>query len=97
MAKALLNDSIQAESETTEVVEGNIYFPRESVDMSRLEESSTQYTCPWKGKATYYNHVDGDEVIDDVAWSYPQPKAAARNIAGHLTFDSGKGIKVESG
>jgi uncharacterized protein (DUF427 family) len=95
MARALLNDMILAESETTEVVEGNTYFPRKAVDMSRLEKSDTRYTCPWKGDATYYNLVTSTSTVEDIAWSYPNPKPAASSIAGHLAFDAGKGIRVE--
>lgn len=97
MARATLNERVLAESDTTELVEGNTYFPRSAVDMSGLKESSTQYTCPWKGRATYYDYVTGDDAVEDVAWSYIEPKPAAGNIAGHLAFDSGKGVTIETG
>ena len=94
MPKAIFDSTTLAESSETEQVEGNHYFPRESVDMSLFEESSTQYTCPWKGDAQYFHlNVDG-ETLEDAAWSYPEPKEAAKNIAGHLAFDKSKSISV---
>lgn len=95
MPKAERNNTVIAQSEHTEQVEGNHYFPQESVDMSRLTPSDTPYTCPWKGKASYFHlQLDG-ETVQDAAWSYPEPKEAAKNIAGHLAFDTSKGITVQ--
>lgn len=94
MAKATYNEAVIAESDATEQVEGNEYFPRDSVDMSKFSHSDTQYTCPWKGDAEYFNHEVDGETIADAAWSYPQPKEAAKNIAGHLAFDRSKGVTV---
>jgi uncharacterized protein (DUF427 family) len=97
MARAVLDGKVLASSEQTERVEGNVYFPRESVEMGRLEKSETRYTCPWKGDATYYDYVQNGRRIKDIAWSYPEPKPAASNIAGHLAFDRSKGVTVEAG
>jgi len=95
MPKAERDNTVIAQSEHTEQVEGNHYFPQESVDMSRLTPSDTPYTCPWKGKAAYFHlQLDG-ETIKDAAWSYPEPKEAAKNIAGHFAFDTSKGITVQ--
>lgn len=92
--KAIYNDTVLAESDSTEVVEGNHYFPRSSVNMELLGSSSTPYTCPWKGAAEYFHlEVDGQQ-LKDVAWSYPEPKPAASNIAGHLAFDQRKGVTI---
>ena len=55
--KALFNDTVLAESDQTEVVEENHYFPREDVKTDYLKKSDKEYTCPWKGEATYY-HID---------------------------------------
>ena len=75
-----------AESDATQVVEGNYYFPRDSVNMDYLKPSETAYTCPWKGVCTYYNiDVHGD-VVEDGAWSYENPKDAAANIAKYIAF-----------
>lgn len=94
MPKAAYNDTEVAQSDNTEQVEGNEYFPRDSVDMSKFTHSDTKYTCPWKGDAEYFNlEVDG-KTIEDAAWSYPSPKEAAGHIAGHLAFDRSKGVTI---
>jgi uncharacterized protein (DUF427 family) len=94
MPKAMLDGVVIAESNKTELVEGNVYFPRDSVKMDLFSHSPTPYTCPWKGVAEYFNvSVNGKE-INDIAWSYPSPKEAAKNITGHLAFDKRKGVQV---
>lgn len=93
MVKAIWKDKVIAESDKCEVVEGNKYFPPDSVKHEFLKESKTHSTCPWKGEASYYNiEVDG-EVNEDAAWCYPEPKDAAKNIKGYVAF--WKGVKVE--
>jgi uncharacterized protein (DUF427 family) len=93
MARAMWNGRVLAESDTYEVVEGNIYFPREAVNPEALKDSATHTTCPWKGVASYYDvEVDG-KVNKDAAWYYPEPKDAASNIRGHIAF--WKGVQVE--
>ncbi|KAF8319011.1 hypothetical protein DL93DRAFT_2075296 [Clavulina sp. PMI_390] len=79
-----------ARSDKTESIEGNIYFPGNSV-ASGFSDSPTPYTCPWKGKSQYHNFGD----VNDVAWSYPDPKPAAKNIAGFFAFDKGK-VEISS-
>ncbi len=86
MAKATWKGAVLAESDRYEVVEGNVYFPPDSVRREHLRESATHTVCPWKGTASYYNVVVGDEVNADAAWYYPQPKDAAKNIADHVAF-----------
>jgi len=94
MIQAKFGDKVIAASDDTVVVEGNHYFPRDSVNMELFAESATPYTCPWKGVAQYFDlRLDG-RIIDDAAWSYPEPKPAAKQIAGHLAFDRSKGITV---
>ena len=78
-----------------EIVEGNFYFPPDSVRKNYLRESDTDYECPWKGHADYYDIVVGDKVNKDAAWNYPDPKPAANQIKGHVAFDTGKGVKIE--
>ena len=91
--KATYQGHVLAQSDATITLEGNHYFPRESVNMKMLSISQTQYTCPWKGDATYWNtDIDG-QVIQDIAWSYDQPLAAASKIKEHIAFDQAK-IKV---
>ena len=84
--RAIWNGKVIAESDDTVVVEGNHYFPRESVDDSVLVDSSTQTTCPWKGEASYFSlAVDGD-TNRDAAWYYPTPKRAAVQIRDRVAF-----------
>ncbi|MDN6290505.1 MAG: DUF427 domain-containing protein [Tetragenococcus koreensis] len=85
--KAVLKDTVLADSNQTEVVESNHYFPREDVKTEYLKASDKQYTCPWKGEATYYHIDTGDERKENGAWSYDTPKDAAKNIAGYICFD----------
>ncbi len=94
MAKATWNGAVIAESDSTVVVEGNHYFPIESVNADLLEPSSKQTSCPWKGEASYYSlNVDGD-VNADAAWFYLKPKDAAKEIKGHIAF--WRGVSVEA-
>jgi uncharacterized protein (DUF427 family) len=82
-----------AESDAYEVVEGNVYFPPGAVRREHLWPSETHTVCGWKGTASYYSVVvDGQENVD-AAWYYPEPKDAAKNIAGHVAF--WKGVVVE--
>lgn len=86
MAKAMWNNVVIAESDNTVMVEGNHYFPRDSVKAEYLTDSSMTTVCPWKGTASYFSlTVDGD-VNDDAAWTYPDPKAKAENIRDHVAF-----------
>jgi uncharacterized protein (DUF427 family) len=94
MAKATVDGVVIAESDNTELVEGNVYFPRDSVKMDMFSHSPTPYTCPWKGVAEYFNASVNGKEISDIAWSYPNPKEAAKNIAGHLAFDKRKGVQI---
>jgi uncharacterized protein (DUF427 family) len=92
MAKAVWNGQTLAESETYETVEGNIYFPDDSVKREFFKASSTTSSCPWKGQARYYTiTVDGQE-NPDAAWYYPDPKPAARNVKHHVAF--WRGVEV---
>ena len=90
--KATWNGATIAESNDIVTVEGNAYFPADSVNKDYLRESSQHSTCPWKGVASYYSlAVDGKE-NKDAAWYYPQPKDAAKEITGRLAF--WKGVQV---
>ena len=90
--KAIWNGEVIAESADTVVVEGNHYFPADAVDPERLRASETHSVCPWKGTASYYDVVVGDEVNADAAWTYPEPKDAASQIAGRVAF--WRGVEV---
>ncbi len=90
--KAIWNNVVVADSEDTVVVEGNHYFPNESVNKAVLKTSVTTSVCPWKGTASYYSlSVDGKENTD-AAWFYPEPKPAADNIKGRIAF--WKGVEI---
>jgi uncharacterized protein (DUF427 family) len=86
LPKAHWNGAVIAESEAVEKVEGNAYFPPEAVDRAKLRPSDTKTNCPWKGEASYYDVVVGDEVNRDAAWYYPEPKSAASQIKDHVAF-----------
>jgi uncharacterized protein (DUF427 family) len=90
--KATWNGVVIAESEHTEVVEGNHYFPADTVKREFFKPSATHTVCPWKGTASYYTlEVNGD-TNPDAAWYYPDPKDAAKEIANHVAF--WKGVAV---
>lgn len=95
MPKAIFNGGIIAETSTFEEVEGNIYFPAESVDQSYLTPSDTTTFCPWKGTAHYYDVTVKGKTAKDAAWYYPETKEAANNIKGYLAFWKGVEVKKE--
>lgn len=91
--RAIWNGKVLAESERCENVEGNVYFPPQSVRREYLRESSTRTVCPWKGVAHYYSlEVDGKS-NPDAAWYYPEPKPAASKIRDHVAF--WRGVTIE--
>ena len=93
MPKAIWNGTVIAESDDVRQVEGNHYFPPESIKKEFFTESDTTSVCPWKGTASYYHiEVDG-EVNKDSAWYYPDPTEAANNIKDHLAF--WRGIEIQ--
>ena len=85
MATATLNGTVIASSDDTVVVEGNHYFPLDSVT-AELVPSSTTSVCPWKGTASYYTVTAGDATSTDAAWYYPAPKDAAAEIKDRVAF-----------
>jgi uncharacterized protein (DUF427 family) len=88
--KAVFNDQVIAESDQTEVVEGNHYFPPESINKEYFKSSNTHTTCPWKGKASYYSLEVNGKSANDAAWYYPEPKDAAQQIKDHVAFYTNK-------
>jgi uncharacterized protein (DUF427 family) len=94
MARAIWNGAVIAESDETVIVEGNHYFPPTAVKREYLRESATHTVCPWKGTASYYDVVVEGKVNQDAAWYYPEPKEAARQIAGYVAF--WRGVRVEA-
>ena len=91
--KATWKGALLAESDETVVVEGNHYFPSDSIRREHFRESGTHTVCPWKGTASYYDVVVGGEVNKDAAWFYPEPKDAAAEIKDRVAF--WHGVKVE--
>ena len=89
MAKAVWNGVVIAESDKTEMVEGNHYFPPESVNREYFADSSRSSVCPWKGTASYYDVVVEGKSNPGAAWYYPSPKSAAANIKDHVAFWGG--------
>ncbi len=89
MMKAIWNGQVIAESNDTIVVEGNHYFPKDSLDMQYFEPSQQTTMCSWKGEANYYSvSVDG-KVNADAAWYYASPKPDAASIANRVAFWQG--------
>ena len=96
MARATWHDQLLAEapSDRCEVVEGNVYFPPDAVSRQFFQPSETHTVCPWKGTASYYSVAVDGQVNQDAAWYYPEPKDAAKQIAGYVAF--WRGVKVEA-
>ena len=92
MPTARWNGAVIARSDDTVVVEGNHYFPADSVDPALLDDSGTHTTCPWKGVASYKTVVVDGARNADAAWYYPDPKPAAAEIKGRYAF--WKGVEV---
>jgi uncharacterized protein (DUF427 family) len=90
--KAIWKDRVLAESDRTQVVEGNHYFPPDSLDPACFVESDTHTTCAWKGVASYKTVVVDGERNPDAAWYYPDPKPAAAGLRGWVAF--WRGVEV---
>ena len=91
--KAIWNGVVIAESDDTVIVEGNHYFPVDTVNREYLIDSDTTSECPWKGTACYYSLKVHNEINADAAWYYPDPKPAATEIKGRIAF--WRGVRVE--
>lgn len=90
--KAIWNGTVIAESDDTVVVEGNHYFPKETIKKEYFVDSNTHSVCPWKGTASYYTiQVDGQENAD-AAWYYPETSDLAKQIKDYVAF--WKGVEV---
>jgi uncharacterized protein (DUF427 family) len=91
--RAIWHDTVLAQSDDTVVVEGNHYFPAASLRTDHFRPSDRHSTCPWKGEASYYDVVVGGAVNPAAAWYYPEPKPAAREIAGRVAFWQGVEVR----
>lgn len=92
MTCAIWHETLLADSDKCVIVEGNYYFPPESVERQYLQPSETRTECGWKGTAHYYDIVIDGARNADAAWTYPAPKEAAREIAGYVAF--WKGVEI---
>ena len=90
--KAIWNQQVIAESDDTVVVEGNHYFPPDSVKREFLQDSATTTVCPWKGTANYYTLMVDGQSNPDAAWYYADTKPAADQVRGRIAF--WKGVQI---
>ncbi|MCW5732274.1 MAG: DUF427 domain-containing protein [Alphaproteobacteria bacterium] len=93
MPRAIWNGKVIAESARFELVEGNVYFPPDTIRQEYFRSSPTHTVCPWKGTASYYTLIVDGKENPDAAWFYPEPKQAAANIRDHVAF--WRGVSVE--
>lgn len=84
--KAIWNGQVIAESDKTINIEGNQYFPPESINPNFFSSSITNTVCPWKGTASYYDIIVEGNTNKDAAWYYPEPKAMAAEIRNYVAF-----------
>jgi uncharacterized protein (DUF427 family) len=90
--KAIWNGTVVAESDDTVVMDGNHYFPAESLKREYILPSNTRTMSSDKGQASWYTlFVDGD-ANPDAVWFYPEPREAAAQIKGRVAF--GRGVSV---
>jgi uncharacterized protein (DUF427 family) len=92
--KAIWHGTTLANSGETVVVEGNHYFPKASLSTEHFRKSDTHTTCHWKGEASYYDVVVGEQINKDAAWFYPDPSDASKQIKDHVAF--WKGVQITS-
>lgn len=92
MKKAIWNDVVIAQSDATVVVEGNHYFPPESINKEYFKQNFTHTTCHWKGVASYYDVEVNGKINNDAAWYYPEVSQLAEPIKGYIAF--WKGVEV---
>lgn len=94
MAKATWNEMVLAQSNDTLIIDGNHYFPPESVNKQYLLESNTHSNCPWKGTANYYDIEVNGQINKDAAWFYPNAKEKAKHFEGYVAF--WRGVQIEA-
>lgn len=91
--RAIWKDTVIAQSEHTVLIEGNHYFPPDTLKREHFRPSTRHTVCFWKGEASYFDVVVGNEVNADAAWYYPKPKPAAADIGGYVAF--WRGVTVQ--
>lgn len=92
MKKAIWNGGVIAESDKTIVIEGNHYFPADSIKSEYFKPNDMHTTCPWKGKASYYDVEVSGKTNKDAAWYYPKTSELAKSIEGYIAF--WRGVEV---
>lgn len=92
MVQAVWKGAVLAESNQCEIVEGNYYFPPDSINGEYFIKNSAHTVCFWKGRASYYDIKVNDDLNQKAAWYYPQPKARAENIKSYVAF--WKGVEI---
>ncbi|EAP87025.1 MULTISPECIES: DUF427 domain-containing protein [Croceibacter] len=90
--KAIWNNTVIAESNSTIIIENNHYFPPSSVNSAFLKPSETTTVCPWKGEASYYTIKVNEDINKNAAWYYPNPKEKASDIKDYVAFWKGVSI-----
>jgi uncharacterized protein (DUF427 family) len=90
--RAVWNDTVIAKSDQTKVIEGNHYFPKNSIRSEFFRQSDTHTVCPWKGTASYFTVAVNGVENADAAWYYPDTKPMAKEIEGYVAF--WKGVQV---
>lgn len=93
MIRAVWNGAVLAETEETVLLEGNHYFPADSLRREYFADSPTTSVCPWKGTAHYYSVTVDGQLNADAAWYYPEPSTKAGQIKDHVAF--WKGVQVD--
>ncbi len=97
MPQAIWNGEVLADSKATKVIEGNHYFPSDSINWDFFRPNSHNSVCPWKGVASYYDVEVNGKINRSAAWTYKDPSAAAKQIKGYVAFWGGvKIVKDES-
>ena len=91
--KAIFNGKIIAESDNIISLEENYYFPKDSINSSYFQDSTTKTICPWKGTASYYNIIVENDINNDAAWYYEKPQGEAKEIKDRVAF--WRGVKFE--
>ncbi|MCG8425352.1 MAG: DUF427 domain-containing protein [Proteobacteria bacterium] len=94
MPRATWNNKVLADCDNTVVVEGNHYFPADSLNKEYFKPSDHTSLCPWKGTASYYHIEVAGKTNENAAWYYPSPKSAASQITDHVAF--WKGVEVKT-
>lgn len=84
--RAVWNGAVLADSESTITVEGNQYFPPESLNREHFAPSSRTSVCHWKGRATYFDLAVDGRTLPDAAWTYADPSRAAEGIKDYVAF-----------